>query len=475
MKSVKNNSSPKHRSPDSPPGFALMLALGELQTHAGPALCPFLLILLGLTTAVTCVGAEENQPARPPNIVFILADDLGIECVSALGGQSYSTPNIDKLAADGMKFTHCFSAPACSPTRAQLLTGLYPFGNGIAHVIYKPGKHQEFLSPEKFTSFASLLKKKGYATAMAGKWQLSFLQDHDTIRDFGFDEYCAWQIFDGKKKTSRHYNPTLRRNGKTVKYSDQEYGPDVLCEFSLDFIQRNRDKPFCLYYCSLLPHFPWVPTPDSQDQTMPKGALGNPRFFPDMVDYLDKIVGKITHEIDRLGLAEDTIIIFTGDNGTDQRLTSLYQDRSIPGGKGTMRDTGVRVPFVVRQPGRIKAGSQSSALVDFSDILPTFCTLAGTPVPEGLHGRSFHKLLDDPTQAHREWVYYEYLTNKAVRTAQSTLVAGKTATTNAALGAKTSPASNDDQRMLEQIMKKVLGAKQASPTTKPNDANIPPR
>ena len=277
----------------------------------------------------------------------------------------------------------------------------------------------------------------------------------------------------GKKKTTRHYNPTFRRNGKTEAYTNQEYGPDLLREFSLDFIRRNRDQPFCLYYCSLLPHFPWMPTPDSLDQTMPRGAMGDRRFFPDMVAYLDKIVGQITAEIDRLGLAEDTIIIFTGDNGTDQSLSSRYQDRSVPGGKALMKDTGVRVPFVVRQPGRIKAGSQTSALIDFSDLLPSFCALADAPAPAGLHGRSFHKLLENPDLPHREWIYYEYLGKKAVRTAQATLVAGKkatlSATLNAALGLETTPASSDEQRILEELMKEVLRGEHTSSASTPND------
>jgi arylsulfatase A len=421
------------------------------------------MVLIG---CATLARAED-----PPNIVMILADDLGIECVSAYGGQSYATPNIDRLASQGMKFDYCFSAPACSPTRAQLLTGLYPFGNGIAHVIYDPAKHKEYLAPKQFTSFASHLKKNGYATAMAGKWQLSFLQDHDTIKDFGFDEYCAWQIFDGKSKTSRHFNPTLRRNGKTIKYTQGEYGPDLLRDFSLDFIRRNKDKPFCLYYCSLLPHFPFSPTPDSLDKTQPNGKDGDTRFFPDMVSYLDKIVGQITDEVDRLGLGGNTIIIFTGDNGTDRRLTSRYRDRMVPGGKATMTDTGVRVPFIVRHTGRVKAKSRSSSLVDFSDILPTFCEIAGAPVPSNAHGRSFYKLLNNPSLPHREWIYYEYLSRQAVRTARATLVSGGTARLNADLGVKTKPASADDQRLLEGIMKQVLSGKhEASASDRPSES-----
>ena len=176
------------------------------------------------------------------------------------------------------------------------------------------------------------------------------------------------------------------------------------------------------------------------------------------MSYLDKIVGQIADEIDRLGLSDNTIIIFTGDNGTDRRLTSRYRDRMVPGGKATMTDTGVRVPFIVRQTGRVKARSRSSSLVDFSDILPTFCEIAGAPVPSNAHGRSFYKLLDNPSLRHREWIYYEYLKRKAVRTNRATLVTGGKARLNADLGVKTKPASADDQRLLEGIMKQCTAA-----------------
>lgn len=418
--------------------------------------------LIALACLVTLLLVDRTSADRltdaPPNIIFIMADDLGLECVSAYSGEMHDTPNIDRLAKQGMRFDYAFSAPACSPTRAQLLTGLYPFGNGIAHVIFDPAKHQAYLDPSQFQSFASVLKQQGYATAMAGKWQLSFLQDQDTVRDFGFDEYLAWQIFDGKDKTSRFFNPTLRHNGKTVTYTDGEYGPDLLRDFSIDFIRRNKDQPFCLYYAALLPHFPFSPTPDSEDQAQPigEGQKGDPKFFPDMVTYLDKIVGQITDEVDRLGLGEDTVIIFTGDNGTDQILKTRYKGRVIPGGKGQMLDTAVRVPFVVRQTGRIKPGSTCSAMIDFTDVLPTFADIAGASVPEGLHGKSFAKLLDNPTLAHRDWIFYEYLGKQAIRTRHATLVDGGKARINDALGLPTKPATEDVHRELAGLLRQIV-------------------
>jgi len=174
------------------------------------------------------------------------------------------------------------------------------------------------------------------------------------------------------------------------------------------------------YYTCLLPHFPWVPTPDSKDQSDPlKKAtdLGNPKFFPDMVKYLDKNVGRIMQTLDDQGVADNTVLMFLADNGTDRRLKNNWGDgKSIRGGKGSMTDRGTHVPLIVRWPGRIEKNSTNDDLIDFSDLFPTLCELAGASEgKDELHGRSFvPQLLGKPRKA-RKWVHVQNSMNRHVR------------------------------------------------------------
>jgi arylsulfatase A len=358
-----------------------------------------------------------------PNIVVILADDLGIECLSTYGGVSHNTPNLDRLASQGKRFTHCFSNPYCSPSRASLLTGRYPFLNGLKTVLFDQQTQANLYLRPTQPSFARQFKQAGYATAIAGKWQLSFLTQNNTINEFGFDEYQCWQIFDANgNKTRRDYQPHFNRNGVIRDDIADRYGPDVNVEFLTDFITRNVavNRPFLAYYTCMLPHFPWVPTPDSVDQSyiLPNAeSAGDPRYFPDMVAYMDKLVGRLMQTLEDQGIAENTILVFMADNGTDRSISNLYQNGvTIQGGKGTMTDRGTRVPLIVRWPGRIAAGSICDDLIDFSDFFPTLCELANVPLPtEALHGQSFvPQLLGDPGDP-REWVHVQDQNQRHIR------------------------------------------------------------
>jgi arylsulfatase A len=359
-----------------------------------------------------------------PNIVIILADDLGIECLSSYGGTDHTTPNLDKLARQGMRFTHCFSHPYCSPSRASLLTGRYPFKNGLKVVIYNERAHANTYLHVDQPSFARQLKQAGYTTAIAGKWQLEFLHQRNSIKEFGFDQYQCWQIFrDDKSKTRRFHTPHFNRNGTViVDEMKGRYGPEVNVEFLIDFIKTNaaKDKPFLAYYTSLLPHFPWVPTPDSKDQDyeLPSAThKGNPKYFPDMVTYLDKNVGRLMKTLEELGIADNTVLIFLADNGTDRSLTNNWGDgKTIKGGKGTMTDRGTHVPMIIRWSKHIQAGSTCDDLIDFSDLFPTLCELSGAPLPpEKLHGQSFLPQLLANEGAPREWVHVQMNNNRHVR------------------------------------------------------------
>lgn len=370
-----------------------------------------------------CLISSGLAAERPPNVVVIVADDLGLEGVQSYGGLSYKTPNIDALAAQGIRFTHCFSNPLCSPSRAQLLTGRYPFRNGITRVIYQPENHREFLDPTQETSFATLLKKAGYATAIAGKWQVSFLHERDTLNAHGFDEYQMWQIFHEGKKTSRYADPTMRQNGKVLQAELQgKYGPDVNVAFLIDFMRRHKDEPFLVYYTALLPHYPWEPTPDSEVPLQAAEGDGNPKYMPDMVAYLDKQVGQLVAALEELKLRDNTLVLFVADNGTDRRITSRWTNgmvtRNVPGGKGTMTDAGTRVPLIANWPGVIAAGKVNDDLVDLSDLLPTLVELTGASLPaKPIDGRSFLPQLRGEPGNPRSWIHVQdkqqrYLRNR---------------------------------------------------------------
>lgn len=369
-----------------------------------------------LLATLLCTAAER------PNVVVILADDLGVEGVGCYGGQSYETPNIDRLAAGGVRFTHCFSNPLCSPSRAELLTGREPLHNGISRVIYDVKRHREYLDPDREQIVANLFQNAGYATAMAGKWQLSFLHERDTINTFGFDEYQAWQIFRDDEKTSRFANPSLRLNGTLRPVVDGGYGPDENCAFVNDFIRRHREEPFFVYYACLLPHYPWEPTPNSSDPLKPAAdGLGDKKYFPDMVAYLDTIVGRIVANLEELGLRKNTLVLFVADNGTDRRLTSAWSDGSrnanVVGGKGTMTDAGTHVPMIANWPKRIQPGVCDD-LVELCDILPTLGSICRLEPPKNpINGVSFAPQLglslDEVTR--RQWVHVQNMKQRHVR------------------------------------------------------------
>ncbi len=364
-----------------------------------------------------------QSPIERPNVVLIVADDLGVECLSSYGGTSHSTPNIDRLAQEGMRFTHCFSNPFCSPSRAQLLTGRYPFLNGLKVVLHSRSQEDLYLHPSQ-PSFVRQLKQRGYRTQLVGKWHVSLEHKHDTVKLFGFDHSQTWQIFDESgKKTTRYWKPFLKRDGTVIANDIQgRYGPDVDLEVYIDFIQSsvNSKTPFLAFYSTCLPHYPWEPTPDSRDQSYrapEAGHKGDAKYFPEMVAYLDKQIGVMLRTLDDLGIADDTIVIFLADNGTDRDLVNLWGDGvPIAGGKGTLTDRGTHVPLIVRWPGKVKPGSTCEDLVDLSDISPTLCDLTGSPRPEeSIHGRSFSpQLLGQPGQP-RDWIHIQNADDRQVR------------------------------------------------------------
>jgi|TARA_B100001964_G_scaffold179472_1_gene198146 arylsulfatase A-like enzyme len=361
-------------------------------------------------------------PRDKPNIVLIFADDLGIEALNAYGGRGVKTPHLDKLATGGMLFTHCFANPACSPSRAELLTGTYPRFNGIQHVLSK-WKDDTYLNPKKFNSFANQLKEVGYATAIAGKWNLSWLERNDTVKALGFDEHCLWQMYDRNGvKRSRFYKPYFRINGKVEEASITErFGPDVLTDFMIDFMKRKKDEPFLIYYPALLVHTPYIRVPGGpKTNALPDNKQkSGPECFPEMVEYLDKNVGRLMNAVDELGIRKNTMFVFCADNGAHGPVASIWGENrtKIKGGKMTMTDRGSRVPLLVSWPGKVNPGSQCDDLVELADFLPTFLDLAAAPEPiQRVRGQSFLPQLLGKEGPSKEWVHIEYKQDRQIRT-----------------------------------------------------------
>jgi arylsulfatase A len=344
------------------------------------------LIALLLGVAASAVATEK------PNIIFMLADDYGMPGVGCYGGK-YATPNLDALAAGGVRFERCFSAPLCAPSRALCMFGRYAFRTGVLD-----NGCGAAAKPQSEVCIAKTLKSAGYATAVAGKWsQLEYLSTPDEAQAWGFDEFCRWE----KSRGERYWKPALNRNGQRVPVTAQSYGPDIVHEFVVDFIRRHKDGPFFIYYPTPLIHGPIERTPDSRG--------GKQSFYADNVAYLDKLVGKLTAALDELGIREKTLIVFAGDNGSTGKGTGTLNGRAVDGHKSQLNEGGSRVPLIASWKGVTSAGKVLPDLVDFSDFYATFAEAAGATLPEGvkLDSHSFAPQLRGEAGAPREWVYVQ--------------------------------------------------------------------
>jgi len=333
---------------------------------------------------------------RPANVVLIMADDVGYECFRPYGSRQYKTPVIDRLADTGVKFTHAFSTPLCTPTRVSLMTGKSNVRNYTDFGALLPGEY----------TFVDLFKSAGYKTAVAGKWQLQGSKQAPGVRpgDAGFDSCLLWNTPITERR--RYWNPSLDHNGKLMKVSEDDYGPDLFANFLLDFIEEHQREPFFVYYPMALVHTPFLPTPHSKDRNS-KDIQQN---FEDMVAYTDAIVGRFNEALERLGLKDNTVLIFTADNGTHHHLYSRLEGRTIRGDKGSATDAGTHVPLVVNVPGMIKGGRGVDDLTDFSDFLPTFADIAGKQLPDEVKtdGRSFWPHLRGEEVEARPWHFTYY-------------------------------------------------------------------
>ncbi|MEY3812874.1 MAG: hypothetical protein RL495_821 [Verrucomicrobiota bacterium] len=347
-----------------------------------------------------------------PNIVYILADDLGFAELSCNGSDRYKTPNIDTLANSGVRFTRFYTVPLCGPSRALILTGRYGFRTGAVtqdacKTIIRTGEKAEVMIP-------TVLKKAGYATAMIGKWgQLSPSGDPS---DWGFDHELYYKG-SGMYWNSKVAQPmseggvvrgdpdTYVFDGKTIKVKDDEYIPDLLHKDATAWMEARKGTPFFLYYSLSHVHGEILPTPDSAPA--PKGETEEAkrkRHYVDNILYMDKLVGKLVAELERLKLRDNTVIMFMGDNGSAK---ANAPDATI-GGRRVEGEKGVT-----------PAGKVNANVSDASDLLPTFAEITGAPMPTGrvIDGRSLVSQLKGDTQSPRTWAFCQLSNNYYVREA----------------------------------------------------------
>lgn len=358
--------------------------------------------LLSLACIFACFVVQGGRAAlsdNHPNIILIMADDIGYECFGCYGSRQYQTPNIDRLASHGMRFEHCYSQPLCTPSRVKIMTGLSNVRNYSAFSVLNRDQR----------TFGHVLKEAGYKTFVGGKWQL-FGAEHYSKQfrgkgslpvDMGFDQFCLWQV---DRLGNRYWNPLLNINGKNRQFDKDNFGPDVVTDHILRFIEQQRDGPFFVYYPMILVHSPFLPAPVSTSRK----SKNRQKNFEDMVQHMDGIVGRIVEKTEQLGIAEETIILFTGDNGTHKSITSTLNGHQIRGGKGQTTDAGTRVALVAYQPGSVPAGQVCQDLIDFTDFMPTLQQLAGLAISDKLDGVSFFPQLRGKAGQPRERLYCYY-------------------------------------------------------------------
>ncbi|WOO39313.1 sulfatase-like hydrolase/transferase [Rubellicoccus peritrichatus] len=378
---------------------------------------------------------------RPPNVVLILIDDLSYFSWPAYGAKTVSSgqghfkdvpvemPNIDRLAEEGVRFNQAYVHPICEPTRVALMTGMH---NG-----------RNFLAPkavhESQITFSDVFKKAGYATGMYGKWKQTrgtpSVPGNEYISQFGWDDYLCFDVTNDAKGWRRYLDPTLFKNGEQLHYTKDDldpltgrryYGPDLCNRAALQFIDDHKDEPFFLYYPMILVHDEHTPTPDTvpaslYDDFDTKTKLekwllaGDDRtYFPDMLKYMDKMIGNIINKLDEDGLLDDTLIIVMGDNGGKEVFEYTMDDGTVfGGGKGHNRFHGEQIPLIFTMPGVIPQSSEGGmreydGLFDGTDIYPTLMEACGIELPNAgkIDGVSaWQQIIGKEDAGHRDVIY----------------------------------------------------------------------
>lgn len=384
--------------------------------------------LLFVLFCVFCVDLREVQAVEKsvrPNIIYIMADDLGYGDLGCYGQETIQTPHIDRLAAEGMKFNQFYAgATVCAPSRCVLMTGLH-----TGHC-YIRGNAKLNLRPSDVT-VAELLKSAGYTNGLFGKWGVGHEGSTGTPNKQGFDQffgyldqhhahnyYPAYLMENEERYPLENVVPGEGEFGVGVASEKKEYSHDLIVERALQFLEENHGKRFFLYLPITIPHAnnqgrqKGMEVPDYgayAGKDWPEAQKG----LAAMIGRMDSDVGRVMQKLKEYGIDENTIVIFTSDNGPHREGGNdpdyFNSNGPLRGIKRALYDGGIRVPFIVRWPGEVKGGSESEHVGYFADFLPTACELAGVEVPKGLDGISFVKALrGEPDQEEHEYLYWEF-------------------------------------------------------------------
>jgi len=378
-----------------------------------------------------------------PNIVMILTDDLGYGDLSCYGQKTWTTPNLDRMAAEGVRFTDFYTtSPVCSPARTSLLTGLHS-----GHVCIR--QLSDAFLPDAAATIPRQLASAGYRSACIGKYGVGDGQPHvDALRK-GFDYHYGYNCM---RHAHNYFPPFLRENGLKVMLRNQppvgddrqwrtgvgvaaekvDYSPDFIEAKALEFIEAHRQGPFFLHYCPTLPHANnegWTDqrqTPDGMEvdtygEFADRDWSPNEKGFARMIQRIDITAGRVLAKLDALGIAQDTLVLFSSDNGPHNEgghsVTRFDSAGGFQGYKRSLHEGGIRVPFIARWPGRIAPGRTSDLPAYFPDLISTLCDCAGVPAPEVTDGLSLTETLtgDETAQRRHEHLYFEYRGQLAVR------------------------------------------------------------
>lgn len=386
---------------------------------------------IALVAGFFLVISAAAAPPQKPNIVFILADDLGSAELGCYGQKKIRTPNIDKLAAEGMRFTQFYSGNAvCAPSRCCLMTGKHP-GHAIVRANRAMKPEGQYPLPAGTTTIATLLKASGYSTGAMGKWGLGPPASTGDPNNQGFELFFGYNC----QAQAHNFYPTyLWRNdqkvvleGNTRGLTGKQYSHDLMEKEALEFLDRQRDKPFFLYLPFTIPHVA-IQVPDDSlaeyrgkfDEIPYKGDKGylphpTPRAaYAAMVTRMDRTVGRIMQKLKDLNLDEKTIVFFSSDNGPTHNVggadsTFFESAGKLRGLKGSLYEGGIRTPFIARWPGQIRSGTTSDLPGAFWDVMPTLCELAGAQNPKDCDGLSIvPTLLGKDGQQQHEYLYWEF-------------------------------------------------------------------
>ena len=345
--------------------------------------------------SLTLVGTASAKEKM--NIVLIMADDSAADNYGCYGSTFFSTPRLDALAASGAKFNYCYSEPVCTPSRVKIMTGRDGIRNYTAFGALDRSE----------TTFGTMMKQAGYATAVAGKWQLHGGSNGSLAPQCGFDTFCLWNYPGARRE--RFWNPGIVRDGIVLETTQEDYGPDIFTDYIIEFMEKNRERPFFVYYPMVLVHSPFLPTPDSKPSSGKDKKAQALENFRDMTAYADKCVGRIVDALEKNGLREKTVVIYTTDNGTHRNLTYPFKDELRDGEKAYAADGGSHAPLIVNCPGTVLPGIVTNDLVDFSDVMPTLGQISGATLPDvTLDGRGFWPQCLGRKGNPRPWIFQYY-------------------------------------------------------------------